>query len=461
MNSRPYLSLLACSLSALLLPACGNSSGGSGGQASTEAAQLRAVLREQGVRPLPPPPEVTDALFRLGQALFFDKILSGNEDVSCATCHLPQFATGDGRSLSDGVGGLGLGPERGGGTVIPRHAPALFAAHLKRALFWDGRVEDLGGFLSVPFAVQLSEEMRATFSPGLEALAAQAMLPPVSREEMRGGPGENPLGDLGDGYGSPEGTPDSTQQVWEELNERLLDVAGYLTLLREAYPGVEVQDFTFAHAANAIAAFEARAFARTDSPFERFVRGDDAALTSEEIAGAMHFFGPAGCSRCHSGSLFTDEGYHNTGLPQLGPGTCPECGPDPMVGPDIGRAHFTGLPEDAFEFRTPSLLNVGLTAPYGHAGQFADLRAFVAHYIDADLANRQYDIVANVSDPLLWPTLVPNSDAVLDTLDEGLREVNVFNVDAVLAFLGALTADDARSLEDVVPESVPSGLPIF
>jgi cytochrome c peroxidase len=310
--------------------------------------------------------------------------------------------------------------------------------------------------------VALTDAMRSTFSPGLEVMVPQAMLPPVSREEMRGQPGENPIGDLGDGYNSTGGNSESTERVWAALTERLLDLPGYVTLLRDAYPGVELQDFSFAHIGNAIAAFEARAFARTDSQFERFVRGDDNALSDKELDGALEFFGPAGCVRCHSGSTFTDQGFHNTGMPQLGPGTgvCLTCVGVMVDRSDIGRENATSQFQDRFKFRTPSLLNVELTGPYGHAGQFATLRDMVAHYRDVENSNRQYDIQSNVSDPALVNSLVHNSDLVLATVDSRLAP-NDFDVGAVVAFLRSLTAHDAEDLSDLVPASVPSGLPVF
>jgi len=180
------------------------------------------------------------------------------------------------------------------------------------------------------------------------------------------------------------------------------------------------------------------------------------------VAGGLEFFGPAGCVGCHSGSLFTDEAFHNTGMPQLGPGTgiCPTCVGPMFNGSDIGRENATGRFEDRFKFRTPSLLNVELTAPYGHAGQFASLRDMVAHYQDAENSNRQYDIQSNVSDPALVNMLVPNSDLVLATLDSRMATKD-FDVGAVVEFLRALTAKDATNLSEVVPASVPSGLPVF
>ncbi len=447
----------------LLATACEESSGGGSEPVISEEAQ--ALRHDMFGARIPPvrvdPPAVSDELFELGQALFFDKILSGSEDVSCATCHLPQFATGDGRTLSDGVHGMGLGPDRGEGVIIPRNSPPLIALHLRTELFWDGRVRRLGGFVVPPPAVQLSAEMRAAFTPRLEVMAAQAMLPPVSREEMRGMEGDNDLGDLGDGYNSPSGQPESTSEVWEHLTNRLLNIPGYTDLFRAAYPDVALEDINFAHAGNAIAAFEAHAFARTNSPFDRFMRGDDTALTDAEIRGGQEFL-EAGCASCHKGPLLSDLLYHNTGLPQLGPGIN---GSDtlPVLGgrPDFGRENTTRLPNDRYKFRTASLLNVGMTAPYGHAGQFEQLRDFVAQYQDVRLSNLNYDILSNVSDPDLVTMLVPNSDEVLATLHPRLQTPSNFDVDAIVEFLHALTADDMDTLSDIVPESVPSGLPIL
>ena len=446
--------------SALIFAACGGGSSGGGTEVSDLRVEaLRHELFAAGIQPLPAPPPASEELIALGQALFFDKVLSGNEEISCAMCHLPDFSTSDGRTLSNGVHGLGLGPNRGGGEIIPRNSPSLLGLHLKRELFWDGRVSSHAGFIALPPAVTLNDQMRNAFTPGLELFGSQAMLPPVSREEMRGMAGENELGDEGDGYNSNGGSEENTTRVWSRLTERLLDLPGYVELLRNAYPGVQIQEFNFAHVGNAIAAFETHAFARTDSAFERFVRGDDQALTSRQLDGALEFFGDAGCVRCHSGSALSDQQHHNTGMPQLGPGVN-------AFAPfgdrsDFGRENVTGRFEDRYQVRTPSLLNVELTAPYGHAGQFRTLRDMVEHYRDVVVSNTFYDINSHVDDPELVTTLVPNSALVLATVDARIATPNNFDVDAVVEFLRSLTADDARSLADVVPDSVPSGLPLF
>jgi cytochrome c peroxidase len=125
----------------------------------------------------------------LGQALFFDRELSGNRDVSCATCHHPRFTTGDAIALSIGSGGTGLGPERRlgqGHEFIARNATELFNRGSPEwtTMFWDNRVNGRPeiGFHS-PAVGQLPPDLD-------NILAAQAMFPVASDEEMRGFPGD-------------------------------------------------------------------------------------------------------------------------------------------------------------------------------------------------------------------------------------------------------------------------------
>lgn len=156
------------------------------------------------------------------------------------------------------------------------------------------------------------------------------------------------------------------------------------------------------------------------------------------------------------GATLSDQRFHNTALPQFGPGH----GNGPSGTDDFGLFNVTGAVSDRFRFRTPPLRNVELTAPYGHAGQFRELRDFVDHYSDAAVKLRGYD--PSQLDPLLQATLLANTEEILATLDpelEGLAfppEV----ADRITAFLFALTDERARSLGHLPPPSVPSGLPI-
>ena len=120
------------------------------------AAKVRRLTAGRGITPLERPPHVRPALVQLGQALAFDKILSGNRDIACMTCHMPRFATGDGRSLSIGQGAAGLGTDRvhPESAFIPRNAPPLFNLFALQPLFWDGRVSrDAAGVFAIARAL--------------------------------------------------------------------------------------------------------------------------------------------------------------------------------------------------------------------------------------------------------------------------------------------------------------------
>jgi cytochrome c peroxidase len=127
----------------------------------------------------------------LGRDLFFDPILSGNRNISCASCHHPDHASADGLSLNIGEGGIGLGesrranPENKPQALVPRNAPALFnlGAQAFTRLFHDGRVE---ADPSQRFGIRLPEGQHLA----LPLLGAQALMPMVPPEEMAGQPGD-------------------------------------------------------------------------------------------------------------------------------------------------------------------------------------------------------------------------------------------------------------------------------
>jgi len=416
------------------------------GSLTTLAAEVRALTAGRGIGPLARPARVRPALVELGRALAFDKILSGNKDISCMTCHLPSFGTGDDRSLSIGQGATGLGPARvhPHGDFIPRNAPAAFNLFANKALFWDGRVEVLpNGTLRTPAGVKLNAHMASIFEFG--AASALPLFPVLSPEEMRGTSG-NELADIKDK------TP---QQVWNALMARLGAIPEYRRMFEAAYPGTRFSQMNFGHASNAIAGFLVDQLAFNNSPWDQFLAGNDDAMTETQLRGAKDFM-TARCSICHNGSTFSDGKFHNVVVPQVGPGKG-----DGLNGKDdFGRMRETGLAADRYAFRTPALRNVELTGPYGHDGAFPDLRAFVDHYSESELKLRNFSTAT--LEPLLQSTLVPNADALLATRDTLLRGV-VFpdeTINEVTAFMLALTDPAARDLSRVVPSRVPSGLSI-
>ncbi len=399
---------------------------------------------------------VDPVLFELGRALFFDKELSGNRNISCATCHHPFANTADGLSLPVGEGGMGLSVTRDTGTGaeaiverVPRNSPALFMLGARQfdTLFHDGRVAETDeGFVS-PAGPDLPE--------GLEnALAVQAMFPVTSAAEMAGQLGENEIADV----------VDDLPELWRRLAVRLQNIEGYQEMFSAAF-GIPPEEITFVHAANAIAAFEAEAWRADDSPFDRFLRGERQAMSRAATRGMRLFYGKAKCSVCHSGVFQTDHDFHAIAMPQIGPGKG-----DGIEGrEDFGRGRETGNPEDMYAFRTPSLRNVALSGPYGHAGAYATLEGVVRHHLDPVDSLLNYDPSQAVlpSRPDLDdedlkvmnnPAAVHNIVAANELEPVDLTERQISDI---MDFLYALTDPASLDTRGDVPRSVPSGLPIF
>ena len=313
-----------------------------------------------------------------------------------------------------------------------------------RPLFWDGRVyQDRDGGYHTPAGEALTPAMTRVFEFG--TVSALPLFPVLSRAEMRGDAG-NELARIPD---------DDPGAVWRAVMRRLGRIPEYRRMFEAAYPGQRFEGMTLAHASNAIAGFLVAKLAFNDSPWDRFLAGDNRALTPLELAGAQDFM-TAKCSVCHNGPAFSDNLFHNVAVAQLGPGEGDGAGGLD----DFGRMRVTGDPQDRFLFRTPALRNVELTAPYGHDGAFTDLRAFVDHYSESDLKLRTYD--PTQLEPLLRGTVLSTADAILATRDTLLNGV-VFpaqTIEEVTAFMRALTDPRARQLQHLVPALVPSGLPV-
>jgi cytochrome c peroxidase len=413
------------------------------------------MLTDAGVSPLPAAAPAAPAMVALGRALMFDRILSGNRDVSCATCHHPGRNTGDGLPMSIGTGGAGAGAARrlgSGRGFVARNSPALFNLGDARfgALFWDGRVERDGtGTLHTPAG--------AALPAGVDGpLAAQAMFPVQDRTEMRGNAGET------DVYGAPNElamiADDDAPGIWAALMKRVLGIPGYVALFAAAYPGVPADSLGFQHAANAIAAFERTTWVSNASPFDRYLAGEDEAMPVAARRGGVLFYGRANCASCHGGNLLTDQSFANIGVPQIGPGKSTE---PPL---DLGRAEATHSQGDRFAFRTPTLRNTAITGPWMHDGAYATLEAAVRHYLDIPASLSTYDAsqlpVAFqglvVADPAMRAEMLSHLDPRLQTrLD--LSDAEMADL---VAFLDALTDPVVRERLSDVPASVPSGLPL-
>jgi cytochrome c peroxidase len=277
-------------------------------------------------------------LVALGRALFQDKQLSRDGSVSCATCHDPSQAFADARKVSLGVGG-----SRG-----TRNVPSLINVVYAQTLFWDGRRSMLESQVADPFTNSREH-----------GLASQA-----------------------------------------DLVARVVARDDYLKLLAAAFENQRA-DWQSRHLFEGLASY-LRTLRAGGSPFDRFYFGlDKTALDEPARRGLDVFRGPAACSQCHSigadGALFSDNKFHGgsggtqqivaqlSQLTQRSLSLSPEKIGEVVTGdPELaalGRFLVTKNPQDIAKYKTPSLRNVALTAPYMHDGGTATLREAVDYEI--------------------------------------------------------------------------------
>jgi len=399
----------------------------------------------------------------LGQLLFYDKILSGNRNIACATCHHPTLGTGDGLSLGIGEGGEGLGRNRTALVTenrikkrIPRNAPGLWNLGAKElhTLFHDGRLS-----ISDDYENGFNSPAEEWLPEGLETLlGAQAIFPLVAQFEMAGNPKENEIAGA---------VHDRIDASWPILAKRVRVIPEYGQMFVEAFAHIEEpEQVTIAEVANALAAFQAIEWTSFDSPFDQYLAGDDKALAADQKRGLDLFYGKANCASCHSGQLLSDQEFHALGLPPFGPGRTRRF--DPMVR-DVGRMGESDRLEDAYRFRTPMLRNVELTAPYGHNGAYPTLEGIVRHHLDPDgMLARWAPEKAALPDA---PWLEAIDFVVWNDKREMARQALFRDVEPtaltdrevsdLVAFLKALTGTSSVSQPPFgIPDSVPSGLPV-
>jgi len=399
-------------------------------------------------------PSITDPMAQLGKDLFFTKGLGGNMEVACVTCHHPNLGGGDDLSLSVGVGAIDpllMGPGRvhaqSGHPNVPRNAPTVFNMGLwDRSIFWDGRIENLSpmpadnGMNSVIRTPDSRFGIEDTGS-GANLTMAQAHFPVTSAAEMRtdefmAGANNEALrarlaariGDYGEGAGE-------------------MGANTWLVRFREAFerPDASAEELiNYDAIAMALAEYE-RSMVFVDNPFNRWVGGDNSALTEQQKQGALLFFtrvedGGAGCSNCHTGDFFTDELMHNVAAIQIGEGKGNgESGLD-----DFGRERETGVRSDRYKFRTPTLLNVSETGPYGHAGAYDTLAQVVEHYSDPEAAINSWFDRGGICGVEQFSTMADCADLYLEAREfsnAALEQLEVNRANGDELFLNANLSD--------------------
>ena len=210
-----------------------------------------------------------------------------------------------------------------GGLELGRNTPALYTTAYQNLWFWDGRAR---------------------------ALEEQVLMPIYSRDEMN--------------------------HELPALVAKLSSIRSYDRQFREAFGDVAINQEKIA---KSLATF-LRSIVPGDSPLDKFLKGDAAALSPSARQGLELYQGKAGCILCHNGPNLTDDGFHNIGVPPTGP-----------LREDLGRYQMVPLPALKGAFKTPSLRMAALTAPYMHNGVFATLEEVIEFY------NRGGDIKNNLA----------------------------------------------------------------
>lgn len=378
------------------------------------------------------------ASVELGKRLFAEPKLSGNNNISCQTCHHPDHGTSDGLSLGLGEGAEGIGPERMANSGIkkrvPRHSPTLFNLGHKSVIeqFWDGRVS------FDPKAPSGFDSPAEDWLPkGLSSLTAvQATLPLTAQFEMAGNTGENEV------IGAVRQRID---YAWPVVVERIIADDEYWAMLQNTYPDLQNRSqVNITHLANAIGDYINTQFRSFNAPIDAYARGEDMPLTESQKAGMALFYGKAQCDQCHSGALFSDQQYYSLGLPPMGPGRTRQW--DPWAR-DVGRMGVSNQAQDAYAFKVPSLRNLAFTAPYGHNGAYATLEGIIKHHNNPIQALENYDrsqaILPAASKALEFIDWVGFNDKremqrIKQSIDIEPLQLSQEEIDQIIAFLDLL-----------------------
>ncbi len=496
--------LLCC----VALAGCGDDGGGGSAPASVEK-QVRDAATAQGLKgsPVltepslsPEQQEIRELRRELGRNLFFDKIMSGVEQTSCATCHHAAFQFGDGRNIARGVfcdlsptfesitchdaptpgeDGNVVGPDRAS-PLNSRNSPLLINAALFPRQMWNGRFHFIDESskdvnecdASLGFEFPAPERVLLTRS----ILTAQAHIPVTEAVEMTGDfphPGE-PF----------EDRDELNPEIRDGISFRVSDSAGYRPLFEAAYPkgrpevklysgDPEIgpnEDIPYLAIADSVGHFlESLIF--THAPWDDFLAGNDAAMSDAAKRGALTFFTTGKCSSCHSGDLFSDFENYNIGVPQVGPGTA-QYDPDTLFRDfstwDFGLEEISFRRVDRFKFRTPPLRGVALSAPYMHNGAYTRLEDALRHHTDPAAAYAAYDISQIEQDMRNAEGLKPmaavferRNPVVLGSgADQTKIDLTEAQIDDLVQFLIALTDPRMRDTDSLAPQTVPSELPV-
>lgn len=304
----------------------------------------------------------SEAKKELGKMLFFDPRLSKSKQISCASCHDPELAWGDGRTIS-------YGHNRQTGK---RNSPSLLNIGYHSVFFWDGRAASLEN---------------------------QALGPITDPVEMA-----------------------ATETI---SIKNIKKIKGYKPYFREAFGDEKI---TIERILKAIATYE-RTITSKKSKFDSFIEGKSDIFTDEEVIGLHLFRTKARCINCHNTPLFSNQKFHNVGLSYYG-----------RTFEDLGKYNITHKKEDVGKFKTPSLREIGRTAPYMHNGLMPNLEGIIEMY--------------NAGMPRVKPKENQKNDSLFPVTDPLLKKLNLTKKEqnALKAFLLTLSSSARREILPKLPE---------
>lgn len=304
----------------------------------------------------------SEAKKELGKMLFFDPRLSKSKQISCASCHDPELAWGDGRTIS-------YGHNRQTGK---RNSPSLLNIGYHSVFFWDGR------------AVSLENQALGPITDPVEMAATET----ISIKNIK-------------------------------------KIKGYKPYFREAFGDEKI---TIERILKAIATYE-RTITSKKSKFDSFIEGKSDIFTDEEVIGLHLFRTKARCINCHNTPLFSNQKFHNVGLSYYG-----------RTFEDLGKYNITHKKEDVGKFKTPSLREIGRTAPYMHNGLMPNLEGIIEMY--------------NAGMPRVKPKENQKNDSLFPVTDPLLKKLNLTKKEqnALKAFLLTLSSSPRREILPKLPE---------
>jgi cytochrome c peroxidase len=254
--------------------------------------------------------------------------------------------------------------------------------------------------------------------------------------------------------------------VWRIIEIRLQGNQNYVNAFKKAFPNEikEKEDIKISHYANAISRYQRETFKSFDSPYDHYIAGDVDAMKESAKRGYEVFTTKGRCFECHTGNLFSDEKFYSLGFPQIGPGK----GHGENGLEDFGRAGITKVKSERYKFMTPTLRNIALSAPYGHAGTFESLKDVIKAHFHKDgglsLITKENLRLPNVEGFRPHDFYVIGKrilrQKILSTRDDRVPMLTDKEVEDLVSFLHALTDLNCLDMNLVIPKKVLSGLPV-